>query len=95
MSSFGFLKPKKYAEKTPVPLKTHKTTQDVSIGQYRFTRGVFFELVNYVWRGGYPRWEKGVRPDYVLKMKKDIDKSRNGLFDGMFFEDLNQSVDQI
>jgi hypothetical protein len=57
--------------------------KEISIGAYRFEVSVFQELVNYVWVGGYPRWLGGIRPDYVLEMKKEIDISRNWIFEGM------------
>ncbi len=47
----------------------------VSIGEYRFEKQVFRELIDYVWRGGYPRWEAKRRPAYVIQMKKAVENS--------------------
>ncbi len=56
---------------------------NVMIGEYEFTRDWFFELVRYVWLGGYPRWRNETRPWYVLKMKEDIVANKSGFFHGM------------
>lgn len=58
----------------------------VNIGEYRFTRPWFHRLLNYVWRGGYPRWKDDVRPDYVTAMKQAVEKSLHPLFKGAAFE---------
>ena len=39
---------------------------------YKFTKEQFFELINYVWLGGYPRWKNDKKPSYVTKMAKEI-----------------------
>lgn len=57
----------------------------VSIGDYSFSRDSFQDLIEYVWRGGYPRWQNEVRPDYVLAMKKAIETSNELLFEGIVF----------
>ncbi len=59
---------------------------NVMIEEYEFTRERFFELVRYVWLGGYPRWRDGIRPQYVLKMKEDIMASKSGFFRGIMLE---------
>lgn len=46
-------------------------TQDraaVSIGEYRFSRAGFEQLLAYVVRGGYPRWRDDAPPGYVRQM---------------------------
>ena len=43
----------------------------------------FHELINYVWRGGYPRWKDEIRPDYVVSMKKTLSNDPRGVFDGI------------
>jgi hypothetical protein len=58
---------------------------DIQIGDYRFSRAAFHELLQYVWRGGYPRWEDGVRPEYVLHMAEAASKSADALFAGISF----------
>jgi len=77
----------KYAEITEIPFTVDGGTQEISIGVYRFTRAVFHQLINYVWRGGYPRWKDQVRPDCVLAMKTTVEESRNELFKGIVFEE--------
>ncbi|MDO8943327.1 MAG: hypothetical protein Q7U75_09100 [Desulfobacterales bacterium] len=57
----------------------------IEIGGYRFSRTGFHELLQYVWRGGYPRWENGVRPEYVLHMAEAACKSASALFAGISF----------
>jgi len=56
----------------------------VSIGPYIFDTPVFHELIHYVWQGGYPLWKDLIRPDYVLKMKKVLEKSNHPFFEGVF-----------
>jgi hypothetical protein len=56
---------------------------EVRIGDVRFSRAGFHELVRYVWRGGYPRWRDDVRPAYVHRMKAEIERSRHELFRGL------------
>ncbi|MEW5724238.1 MAG: hypothetical protein AB1896_14100 [Thermodesulfobacteriota bacterium] len=55
----------------------------VGLGPYRFDRLVFHELIEYVWRGGYPRWRDESRPAYVLAMKAGVEASTNPLFQGL------------
>ena len=76
----------KYAEACRITVEVDEKTQGISVGAYRFTRAVFHQLLNYVWRGGYPRWKDEVRPDYVMAMKKAVEKSGNSLFAGIVFE---------
>jgi hypothetical protein len=76
----------KYAESCPIPVIIGKNAQEISIGAYRLTRAVFHQLLNYVWRGGYPRWKDEVRPGYVMAMKRAVENSGNGLFAGIVFE---------
>jgi len=47
-------------------------TQEVLLGEFRFRREVFHELIGYVWRGGWPRWENDERPDYVEAMRAAV-----------------------
>ncbi len=56
----------------------------VQMGPYEFSVPVFHELLRYVWLGGYPRWKNGIRPPYVMNMKKRIDKNSNAFFKGAF-----------
>jgi hypothetical protein len=61
----------------------HQKDDKIGIGEYFFNRTSFQELIKYIWLGGFPRWKDGIRPDYVLKMKGMIEKSKNPLFDGL------------
>jgi hypothetical protein len=76
----------KYAEYCPIPVITGKNAQEINIGAYRLTRAIFHQLLNYVWRGGYPRWKDEVRPGYVMAMKNAVENSDNSLFAGIVFE---------
>jgi hypothetical protein len=76
----------KYSEVRRITVAVDEKMQEVSIGAVRFTRAVFHQLLNYVWRGGYPQWKDGIRPDYVAAMKQAAEKSRNSLFAGIVFE---------
>ena len=60
-------------------------SKKISIGDYSFSQDSFQELIKYVWRGGYPRWQNEVRPDYVLAMKQAVEGSNKPLFDGIVF----------
>ena len=71
----------KYAALIQLPAKAHNRALEVDIGEYKFSRKTFQELVAYVWRGGYPLWQNGIRPDYVLDMKAKIDGHCRGLFE--------------
>ena len=66
-----------------ISIEIYKDDQ-AKIGSYGFDKNVFYELINYVWKGGYPRWKDEVRPQYVIDMKECIEKSRNSFFKGVF-----------
>ncbi|MBN2126001.1 MAG: hypothetical protein JW821_17010 [Deltaproteobacteria bacterium] len=72
-----------YAQRVEIPFRADPSGQRVEIGEYRFSRATFLELIHYIWLGGYPRWRDGVRPGYVLEMKKRLEESPNGLFEGL------------
>jgi len=76
----------KYAEPCRINVAVDEKTQEIGIGAYRFTWAVFHQLLNYVWRGGYPRWKDEVRPDYVMAMKRAVERSENSFFEGIVFE---------
>ena len=77
----------KFAEIIPIPIIIDKEAREVRIGDYLFTRASFQELINYVWRGGMPRWKDEVRPDYAAAMREKIEKNKRGIFEGIAFED--------
>ncbi|PKN65616.1 MAG: hypothetical protein CVU57_09805 [Deltaproteobacteria bacterium HGW-Deltaproteobacteria-15] len=70
----------RYGVEVRISIKAARTPSTVQIGEFLFSAGVFQELVQYVWLGGYPRWRDGIRPDYVLDMKQAVEESRSWLF---------------
>lgn len=42
------------------------------LNDYQFDEAQFMELVDYVDRGGYPRWRDDLRPGYVREMMRAI-----------------------
>jgi hypothetical protein len=70
-----------YAVQILLPVRAHKRALEVDIGEYKFNRKTFQELITYVWRGGYPRWRDDIRPDYVLNMKDKTASHARGLFE--------------
>ncbi len=75
----------KYAKKEPIGITFDPADGFVDIGGYVFERGEFQRLILYVWAGGYPRWRDGIRPGYVMDMKRAIESSSNALFAGLEF----------
>jgi hypothetical protein len=73
----------RWAVSETVPVTVDKDKATVSIGEYLFTKKVFHQLVEYVWVGGYPRWKDGIRPDYVMEMKRSLEKSSAGFMRGL------------
>ena len=69
-----------------IPVNISEKALEINIGEYKFSREIFQELVKYVWRGGYPRWRDAIRPDYVLDMKTKIEDHRQGLFENIQFD---------
>lgn len=76
-----------YAQLLDISVAVPSGGQKIDIGVYRFDRLQFQKLMNYVWRGGYPRWKYGTRPDYVLAMKEKILKNFKGLFYDIQFDE--------
>ena len=72
-----------YARPVLLPVAANYRTREVDIGEYKFSRHTFQELIKYAWRGGYPRWRNGIRPDYVLEMKTKIENHCRGLFENI------------
>ena len=75
-----------YARQIHIPVKVGKRARKIAIGEYRFSRKTFEELIKYVWRGGYPCWQDEVRPDYIFIMKTAIERHRQGLFENIQFD---------
>ncbi|MHC4778604.1 MAG: hypothetical protein ACYTFG_08535 [Planctomycetota bacterium] len=62
----------KYGEPLTIPLVRSPEAGTFSLGNYVFTGGGFSALVDYVDRGGYPRWKDEVRPAYVREMMEVV-----------------------
>jgi len=73
----------KYAEPIEIHVNVENATGEIQVGNYRFSSTQFQELVNYVWRGGMPRWKDEIRPDYVSIMRHKIMRNCKGIFDGI------------
>jgi len=76
----------KFARAVSIPVTVGERAGEVSIGVYGFTRASFHQLINYVWRGGYPCWKDEIRPDYVVAMKEKIEQNGYGLFKDIAFD---------
>ena len=74
-----------YAVRRDIEIVVTPAASDIQIGDYRFSRAGFHELLKYVWRGGYPRWKNGVRPEYVRHMAEAASKGAGALFAGISF----------
>jgi len=74
---------KNYARHAEIPFVHNQNGSEITIDEYRFDRTSFHQLIEYVWKGGYPRWKDGIRPDHVIHMKNCISQSRNKLFEGI------------
>ena len=70
-----------YAGQIQLRVAADSRALEVNIGEYKFSRKIFRELITYVWRGGYPRWRDGIRPNYVLDMQAKIASHPRGLFE--------------
>jgi hypothetical protein len=74
-----------HAVRRDMAVAVYEAGAAITIGDYRFSRPGFHELLDYVWRGGYPRWENGVRPDYVRHMMQAAQESSSAIFAGAVF----------
>ena len=72
-----------YARNIQIPITANRRSGVVEIGVYHFSQQTFQELIQYVWRGGYPGWQDDARPEYVEAMKVQIEKNRRGLFENI------------
>ena len=75
-----------YARQIHVPFYVGKRGREIEIGEYKFSRKEFQEMIKYVWRGGYPRWKDDIRPDYVLTMKAAVERRPQGPFENIQFD---------
>jgi hypothetical protein len=77
----------KYARPRDISVAIPPGSGEIEIGVCRFNRAQFQELIKYVWRGGYPRWQDERKPGYVTAMQDIILQSCEGIFNGIVFED--------
>jgi hypothetical protein len=75
-----------YAVRIHIPVTIGVRALEIDVGEYKFSRNIFLELIKYVWRGGYPRWKDEVRPHYVEEMKARIERHRHRLFENIQFD---------
>jgi hypothetical protein len=73
----------KYAGLTRTRLIADQYSQTFQVGPFIFERRVFAELLDYLWLGGMPRWNDGIRPPYVLEMKDRVSCSSHPSFLGL------------
>ncbi len=71
---------RKYGKLSRILIEGEASGAWIAIGDYVFDRRGFHELLQYVWMGGYPRWKDGIRPQYVLDMKRAVEESTHPLF---------------
>jgi hypothetical protein len=70
----------KYARRVEISIVVTADGEEIGIGVYRFNRSQFQELIKYIWQGGYPRWKKGIRPDYVQQMALKLTQNTKPIF---------------
>ncbi len=74
-----------YGHRRRVTVFVPAAGETVDLGDCRFSREQFQALIDYVWRGGYPRWRDDIRPPYVVAMKEKLVRNRRGIFEGIEF----------
>jgi hypothetical protein len=77
----------KYAQAVGLPVVPDLDRLEIQVGEYRFDQASLHDLIEYVWKGGYPRWKDGVRPPYVVAMREKLEKLGTGLFKGIVFDE--------
>jgi hypothetical protein len=73
----------KYAKQLEIHVSVENSGREIRIGEYRFSRTQFQSLIDYVWRGGYPRWQDEIRPAYVSTMRDKVMRNCEGIFEGI------------
>jgi hypothetical protein len=74
---------RRWARPIRVSVKIDAGSLSVKIADYLFNRGVFQQLVTYVWQGGMPGWKDDTRPEYVVAMRKAINETTSPVFQGL------------
>jgi len=62
-----------WAREEEVRLSARPVPAEITLSEVRFSWKAFRELVRYVWRGGWPRWEDEGPPEYVHAMRGDVE----------------------
>lgn len=67
---------------TPVimPVKIEPEKRNIKIGEYLFGKKGFHDIISYVWHGGMPGWQDGIRPGYIMEIKNIIGESKSPIF---------------
>jgi len=60
-----------------IRFRTFPESREIALGEVRFARADFHELIRYVWRGGWPRWRDEVRPPDVLALRDAVERGGN------------------
>ena len=71
---------KKYGEQQNIQIKIDKKSNTIEIGEFKFSKDQFHEVIGYIWRGGMPEWRDDIRPEYVNEMMKTIITSTHWFF---------------
>jgi hypothetical protein len=79
---------REFAKRKDIPIEISSEKEEIAIGEYRFSRVQFQDLIKYIWRGGYPRWKDDTAPVYVDEMKSIVLQNSKGLFRDIDFENL-------
>ena len=72
-----------WSQEAGITLSARPDPAEVVIGELRFTPEVFRDLVRYVLRGGWPRWENDEPPEYVLAMQTAVTEGANWATSGL------------
>jgi len=67
---------REYGQPVSIRLRADAADETVSVGEIVFAAAAFSELLAYVDRGGYPRWQNEQRPDYVAEMMSAVAGSK-------------------
>jgi len=71
-----------YGVKKSILFTFDKDKKEFKIGEYIFSKKVFYELIEYIILGGYPRWKDSIKPDYVENMEKKFNCEINNFLNG-------------
>ena len=71
----------KYGSEQRISLLWDRKLSTVRVEEFVFAQKDFAQLIAYVDRGGYPRWQGDVRPGYVRTMMAKLAESSSPLLD--------------